>query len=211
MQSYFECFLLIEKENNILKLKLEKINANMSEQSAALESLKQTQEASTIEEQLKEPTNIKENLSLDKISMEHIDAELNNAQKTVDNFISAQKSASNEELIEKEMSKQDYETLKHDFDELELEKKTLQAKLTTIEAALGRWIFRACDHKVELNKLLEKSNAQEALIENLNKEMALTRVDKESLIEVVEKRMKKTNKNLQDMTLLLSEKGEFLL
>ena len=65
-----------------------------------------------------------------------------------------------------------------------MEKNILETKHANIEAALARWIFRACDDNTELNKAKEKTTQLEEETDTLMKEMEKLRADRDSSLKL---------------------------
>jgi hypothetical protein len=88
LQSYYECFLAIEKENSQMKLKIDQMRAKLIEQQEKLEEA--TRGSTELKVDLKPVINEQEpeeNENLNAMSMRHINDELNNATKTAVTFI----------------------------------------------------------------------------------------------------------------------------
>lgn len=75
------------------------------------------------------------------------------------------------------------------INELEIELDSLNSKLKNIEACLARWIFRACDYKLDLDKLKEKSEIfekQRLELENTRNKLGETLEKVETLANELE-------------------------
>lgn len=182
LQSYYECFLQIEKENDSLKVKIENMRSNMHLQQEKIENLakeleKYRKEEGNLENQMDTNTqtemdevNVQETKAkdeLNKISMQHIEEEITELNKTVKQFMQDKQALKQEEPEEEQGN---YKTQR--INELELELETLNKKLASIEASLARWIFRACDYKSDLTKLNEKLSNYEQLTLDLEQTQA---------------------------------------
>ena len=69
--------------------------------------------------------------------------------------------AADEDEKKEEKSEQNLALKQQRINELEMELDTLNNKLKNIEACLARWIFRACDYKLDLDKMKEKGEMYE--------------------------------------------------
>lgn len=177
LQSYYECFLQIGKENDLLKSRVDQMKNKISEQQKLIDELNSKLETQvSLEHDTKLINDISspdhdndrdhehesvKNEELNKDSMKHIDEELTNLNKSIKLFIedSKQRKMSIAQPIESASSSMDLNDLllkQQRIDELELDKETLNKKLTSIESSLQRWIFRACDYKSDLTKSNEK-------------------------------------------------------
>ena len=85
--------------------------------------------------------------------------------------------------------------------ELELEKKMFETKHTNIEAALARWIHRACNDNTECNKLKEKITILKTEKEDLLRDVEQLRVDRDSSMSL----FKLNQMNLDETKSILSE------
>lgn len=173
LQSYYECFVQIEKENSSLKDKLESMRKQMSSQEDKIENLTKRLGEQNVENKVpeivdrvdKNAENQQENeekSELKRMSMKHIDDELTELNKTLKQFIKDKQAEkdhnSNNETKELDVDKLNellnYKTQR--VSELELDLEALRQKSLNIEATLTRWIFRACDYNSELTKLKAK-------------------------------------------------------
>lgn len=94
---------------------------------------------------------------VNRLSMKHMSEEMNevNRQSIVKSPVNPtnghESDAEGNEIVLKQQR----------INELEMELESLNNKLKNIEACLARWIFRACDYKLDLDKLKEKSEVYE--------------------------------------------------
>ena len=96
--------------------------------------------------------------------------------------------------------------LKQRIDELEVEKGMLESKHASVEAALARWIFKACDNNTDLNKIKERAIQLERENEEVRAEMQQLRNDRDSSLKL----FKLNKENLNDTKSILSEKNREL-
>ena len=96
--------------------------------------------------------------------------------------------------------------LKQRIDELEVEKGMLESKHASVEAALARWIFKACDNNTDLNKIKERAIQLERENEEVRAEMQQLRNDRDSSLKL----FKLNQENLNDTKSILSEKNREL-
>jgi hypothetical protein len=105
LQSYYECFLQIEKENDSLKLKIEQMRDRLAQQQSKLESLSEKHEqqherlntnttttattttTTIVDVEVKQQRTHDNATDLNIISMQHMHTELNNVNKSVELFI----------------------------------------------------------------------------------------------------------------------------
>ncbi|CAF0710620.1 unnamed protein product [Brachionus calyciflorus] len=210
LQSYYECFLQIEKENDSLKIKLDQMRSQMRSQEDKIDNLnKQLNEKNGIENtkkvevehEIKNEPNEKDELNI--ISMKHVDQELSELNKTLKQFINDKQNEKEnlpkptEELnTEKLNDLLQYKTQR--ISELELDLETLNKKLASIEASLARWIFRACDYKSELTKVNEKMSNYDQIVAELSEKKAeltklveISKIDGSTQTQIVEMLPKK--------------------
>jgi hypothetical protein len=207
LQSYYECFLQIEKENDSLKLKIEQMREKLTQQQTKLDGLLEQQNkhedtnstpattSATTEIEIK----VLDNTHVNIISMQHMHAELNDVNKSVELFIEDKRmiidantkeskkqdeSTETEIVINEEQQMHDY---KKRVDELELEKEALNKKLNSIEASLARWIFRACDYKSDLSTSNERCAKLEKEIGNLKENLNRVEVEHSNKLEELQK------------------------
>jgi chromosome segregation ATPase len=122
---------------------------------------------------------------LNKLSMQHVDAELNQAEAVAQSFFEENAKKNEEEpSLEETNYRFEHEQQKHRIEELEMEKKMMETKLGNIEASLARWIFRACDDKAELTKLQEKTAHFDKELETLKLENQQLRTDRDSCLNL---------------------------
>lgn len=76
------------------------------------------------------------------------------------------------------------EAQKQRVEELEVQKKMMETKLANIEAALARWIFRACDDKTELTKLKEHTTELENEKAEFVKDIEKLREDRDNCLNL---------------------------
>lgn len=131
-----------------------------------------------------EPRKKQQIAEINRLSMKHIDEELSELNKTVKDFIKetvAQQQDEYEKTNGAENKELGAAMKQQRINELEMELDTLNNKLKNIEACLARWIFRACDYKLDLDKMNEKKE----LYEQQTVELEQTRAKlSESLIKV---------------------------
>ena len=162
LQSYYECFLQIEKENDSLKTKLEQMKIKMMEQQKLIEELNNQKQEQQQQQQPPPPTvspneeNEKVDEELNKVSMKHIDEELTSLNKSIKTFIEDTKQRKSMGVVTNPIEHDELIIKNHRIEELELEREALTKKVASIEASLARWIFRACDYKADLTKSNEK-------------------------------------------------------
>ena len=223
LQTYYECFLSIEKENDQLKRKTDKMRNKLIEQQDKLEELSRskqnddvqsTVESIMISSTLADGTDENE-IILNTMSMRHINDELNNATKTAESFIEkaifleSSQREDQDTSVDTNLLKQEIEQLKQKIDELTLEKVALEKKFDSIEKSLQRWIFRACDDQCNLKKLEEKCEKLEADIKTLTSENQRIKAAKESetkLLELSQIQLNDTQLILDQTRLLLTDK-----
>lgn len=215
LQSYYECFLAIEKENSQMKLKIDQMRAKLIEQQEKLEEA--TRGSTELKVDLKPVINEQEpeeNENLNAMSMRHINDELNNATKTAVTFIEENMLHSSP-VINNSLNdpSKEIENLKQKIDELIFEKATLEKKLDSIEKALQRWIFRACDDKCNLKKMEENYEKLDNEFKLLNEEHQKLKFDKQAesnLLELNRIQLEDTNLILEQTKLLLDDKDIYI-
>jgi chromosome segregation ATPase len=132
-----------------------------------------------------EPRKKQQIAEINRLSMKHIDEELSELNKTVKDFIK-ESVAQQQDEYEKTNGTGNNNDLgaamkQQRINELEMELDTLNNKLKNIEACLARWIFRACDYKLDLDKMNEKKEVYEQQTVELEQTRAKL---SESLIKV---------------------------
>ncbi len=216
LQTYYECFLSIEKENDQLKRKTDKMRNKLIEQQDKLEELSRskqnddvqsTVESIMISSTLADGTDENE-IILNTMSMRHINDELNNATKTAESFIEkaifleSSQREDQDTSVDTNLLKQEIEQLKQKIDE-----KVAQVKW--IEKSLRRCFFRANDDQCNLKKLEEKCEKLEADIKTLTSENQRIKAAKESetkLLELSQIQLNDTQLILDQTRLLLTDK-----
>lgn len=203
LANYYDCFLQLENEKNYFEKKNDQLQEELEELKDKLENL-EVESSQRVKNTPKEEP-LPENEELKKISMEHVDAELNQAQSLAENVIEERRK-SEIPITKASKVEVDYqaenETLKQRIEELEVEKKMHETKHANIEAALARWIFKACDDNTELNKYKEKSIKLEKENAKYLEDIEQLRVDRDSSLKL----FKLNQVNLDENKTILSEK-----
>jgi len=196
LQSYYECFLQIEKENDTLKTKLEQMKETIEVQQTKLNELQDKQkevierDEMTIETQreLEHETKLRDTKRdyLNRLSLKHIDDELSNVNLTIKQFIENKHIEFNQVINNQINSLKDSPEVQDDvrlknekIAELELEKEALSKKLNSIESSLARWIFRACDYKSDMDKSNEKCMELENKLKEADEKYLVVKKDNE--------------------------------
>ncbi|RNA41050.1 serine threonine- kinase MRCK alpha isoform X3 [Brachionus plicatilis] len=180
LQSYYECFVQIEKENSSLKERLESMRKQMKSHEEKIESLtkrlgeqntepKLAQSHDHVDTKFENQADNEQTSELNQMSMKHIDEELTELNKTLKQFIQDKQAESDlnpsseqkEFDVDKLNELLNYKTQR--VSELELDLEALRQKSLNIEATLTRWIFRACDYNSELTKLKAKFSDYEEI------------------------------------------------
>lgn len=137
---------------------------------------------------------VEEDEEVKKLSAEHVDNELKQAKELADS-VGAEKRRSMAiplviESVEDNdsVSRVDYKVenanLKQRIDELEVEKGMLESKHASVEAALARWIFKACDNNTDLSKAKERAIELEKETLEIRQEMEQLRTDRDSSLKL---------------------------
>ncbi len=212
MDNYFQCFLQIESEKNCFKVKYEELQQQYEELKERMESLEAVDQPEEFEEPprpkklLKTPTI---NEEVEKISNQHVDIELFYVEEQATETFQKEKRRSQMLQVSKPPIdpavlvdyKSEMESLQRQVEELEVEKKMFETKITKTEEALSRWVFKACNETTECKKLKEKISELEKERETYSQEMEQLRTDRDNSLKL----FKLNQANLDDTKQILAE------
>ena len=115
LQSYYECFLQIEKENDMLKAKNEQMKEKLEACLREQQQLESEKVSSSVEQNIdnklekegedadEEPVDEKKQAALNKLSLQHIDEELSYVNKSMHLFIVEQQSVQKQTCVTKKI------------------------------------------------------------------------------------------------------------
>lgn len=204
LESYYECFLQIEKENNILKQKIEqmklKLNSYQNQDQVSKHDLEKTEHSEEVCEKV-------DSEEVNKLSMKHVDEEMTNLNQSVSDFIKEKQNEKEKEpKSDKELNSDEIKLKIQRIDELELEKDALNKKLNNIESSLARWIFRACDYKSDVTKSNEKCQSLESKISDMNQELNEVKEKHRDEVESLQSKLNDYVSKIDELNLKLSSK-----